>query len=171
MACRADWRFRASGVEPDLELCDPPAIPTSSGGGDHPRPALASFGGGQDFLDYQQSIGVTGNKQLTRANLIDGLAECGSEVREADIVMANSALCRLYFDHTKRLLADKRWCDAFARATSASGGTSGSSSSRRRRVLVFGVGSGVAALSAARAGCTVVWLERVHRYTLVSGPR
>jgi hypothetical protein len=71
---------------------------------------------------------------------------------EGDIGTVCSALCRVYSDDTTRLLADSAWCAAFAAAASSSPGA---------RVLVIGFGSAVPALAAARAGCDVVWAQRV----------
>lgn len=135
--------------------------------------------GGQTFLKYQQDIGVRGSKQLSRQTFLDQLALGGSTaaegVRPADQALVNTAMCQLFSEHTRRLLADPAWCAAFADAVSAETPSPNSSSSAatrtapaattsRRRVLVLGLGSGVPALTAARAGCEVVWAERVGRF-------
>jgi hypothetical protein len=61
-------------------LLQPPPLERfrASEGDEAPRRSLASMSGGQEYLEYQQHIGQTGNKQLSRAMLVDGLVQTGS---------------------------------------------------------------------------------------------
>ena len=92
------------------------------------------------------------------ADCLDALAASCDEEEAADIGLVCSALCRIHTEYTARLQNDQRWCDAYARAADAAGAES--SAAAAPRVLVVGLGSGVPALAAARAGCSVVWAQR-----------
>lgn len=144
----------------------PPELPQTTSSGT----ALSSpkaMSGGQDFLKYQQDIGVRGPKQLSRQAVIEQLALGGSTaaegVRQEDQVLVNTALCQLFSDHTRRLLADTAWCRAFAEAVSEPTAQP-QPPAGKRRILVLGLGTGIPALAAARSGCEVVWAERVGRF-------
>jgi hypothetical protein len=92
------------------------------------------------------------------ASLLDALASDEAEA-DVDVGVVCSALCQIHLEHSSRLLADAAWCAAFAAAAAAAG--AGASGAVAARVLVVGQGSAVPALAAARAGCDVVWAERV----------
>eukprot|EP00966_Prymnesium_polylepis_P180870 4189445-Prymnesium_polylepis.1 len=91
-------------------------------------------------------------KQQTYEDVAGLLAHHGSTAEEGfnasgeDAIYVNTALWRLYNEHTRRMLADEVWCAAFAKAAAAFAG---------QRVLIVGVGSCAPAIAAARAGCDV----------------
>ena len=80
-------------------------------------------------------------------------------------------LChKLAVFHTSRLLTDHTWCARYAAAARhcatcgvASGIAGATAGLPASRVCVIGMGSGVPALAAARAGARVLWIERVER--------
>ena len=132
---------------------------------DAPLSSPVSFSGGEEFLKYQADIGERGPKQPRRADYIEGLvaAASASDTAQPDIIMQNTACCMIYSEHTRRQLADDVWCDAFAIAA-ASVKSLAQCAAARPHVLVCGLGSGIPALAAGRAGCDVIWAVRVVRF-------
>ena len=115
-----------------------------------------------------------------------------AEIKEPRLMKMVYGLCFLLWnEYGERQSADPRWCDAFAEAAArvgrrgfsggvtGGGGTGGDSAltllggglgvggagdGPPQRVCVLGLGSGGTALAAARAGATVLWLERIARF-------
>ena len=89
------------------------------------------------------------SRPQSRSSCLDALAASASEDAVPDIGIICGALCRIHSEYTVRLLSDAAWCAAFAAPPPPAA-----------RVLIIGLGSGVPALAAARAGCRVVWALR-----------
>ena len=141
--------------------CQPPVIHSCARRAKHVSPT--AFGGGQHFLDYQADIGARGSKQQPRAALIDALSQIDGSLppAEHDAVGINSVLWWIYSEHMRRMLSDEHWRGAFAKAGA-------DSAARGGRVLVIGIGSAAPALSAARAGADVLWVERVSAFASIA---
>jgi hypothetical protein len=80
-------------------------------------------------------------------------------------------LCnRLHMLFGASMLLDARWTSAFTRASEEAVRSAREATRGRRvpRVIVLGLGTGCAALSAARAGAEVLWVVRVTRYAEVA---
>ena len=92
------------------------------------------------------------SRPTTQTACLDALAASALN-SDPDIATVCSAFARIHSDFTRRLHADSDWCEAFAAAAS--------SSSTAKRVLVVGLGSGIPALAAAKAGCHVLWAQRL----------
>ena len=140
-----------------LELVTPPELPIVD------LPELTDAGGRDTFdpLKRTHEIGTRGAKQLGRAQLLDALIQQerhGDPARDFQLVCT---ACSMFFrEHMRRLVSDTRWTGAYARAAARVGGPG-------KYVCVLGIGSTVAALSAARAGATVLCVERVQRFASV----
>ncbi len=87
---------------------------------------------------------------MTHASLASLLVDCEGAPDRTPFFYFASHLTFTSF--AWRLLADRRWCDAFAAAAARYGAG--------QRVLVLGLGSGVPALAAAQAGAEVTWATR-----------
>jgi hypothetical protein len=98
--------------------------------------------------------------------MVDALTNGGSSAAEgvdAQHMRIVHAMSHMLMDeYTDRLLGDTRWCDAYAAAAVAV--ARASRAGRCARIMVFGLGSMVPALAAARAGAKVTVLERVLRF-------
>ena len=120
-----------------------------------------------------QAVGVVGSHRPPKTPMVDELAREGSTSEEGLHPSKHSHvldLChRTMVFHTSRLLADSQWGESYARVAEAicARARAGGDSSPPR-VCVIGLGSGVPALAAARAGAEVVWVERVARFVDVA---
>lgn len=169
---RGDWRLRNDArvwsfpwsltVPPlslaPLELVTPPELPAVD------LPELTDAGGPETFdpLKRTHEIGTRGSsRQVGRAELLDGLIQqerFGDPMRDFQLIC--TACSMFWREHMRRLVSDTRWTSAYARAAARVGGSG-------KRVCVLGIGSTVAALAAARAGASVLWVERVQRFASV----
>lgn len=113
-------------------------------------------------IEHQSNVGQVGSVSKERSKMIETLALGGSTAAE----VVDPKLLKLVYglsfmvwnEHLHRQLLDRRWCEAFAGASQQASAAAG------RSACVLGLGSAVAALAAGRAGCTVLWLERVARF-------
>ena len=179
---RADWRRRHAKVLPphhrtEHELIQPPALAITT-------PAITSNEEDSSFdaVAIQQRLGIQGSVDNTaeRSIAIEDLALNGSTPRDIKVhntmrmskigahesrraVDATELCCKLHMLHGARMLADRRWCSAYIRATESTVAAA-SRSTPSPRVIVLGLGTGVPALAAARAGAEVVWFVRVARF-------
>jgi len=165
---RSCWRRSADRYE----LIQPPVLP------EPPSPAanatcdsekLASFQTSRDAVSVQKEWGIQGSRAQSREALHETLTLAGSTRAEGvapSLMPIVFGLChKLMSDHTSRLLADPRWCDAFAAAAEAVvAEVTVKHLKDHPRICVLGLGSAVPALAAARAGAEVVWVERVERF-------
>ena len=93
------------------------------------------------------------SRPTTQTACLDVLAASALN-SDPDIATVCSAFSRIHSDFTRRLHTDSDWCEAFAAAAS--------SSSTAKRVLIVGLGSGIPALAAAKAGCHVLGRSAYH---------
>lgn len=146
-AQRADRREHAR-----LELVEPPLLPQ-----DVPvqlsKPVQAEE---WDPLKRTHEIGTRGATKLSRAQILHGMIEAE---RGQDHVLLLTLTNLFFREHMLRLLADERWCGAYAKAAA-------SLSAPGRIVCVIGIGSTIPALTAARSGASVLWIERVDRLAM-----
>ena len=173
---RADWRRRTGSrwqeeLPPDdsrrreldaHELVSPPVI-------DAAPPSLSPVSkqaseGKYDVIAIQHRLGIEGEKDTAgeRSMAIENLARQGSTPEDGiqtsrRLVEATELCCRLHMIHSARMLADRRWCEAFAQSAEQCVVLG-------PRIIVLGLGSGLPALAAARAGAEVVWFVRVTRF-------
>ena len=151
------------------QLTDPPVLPPLPG--EELQAHLpAQRAPGNRGTAHMQHVGVVGSHRPSKAPLCDELAHNGSTDEEGVPRSRWSSvlgMChQLMVFHTSRLLADDTWCRAFA--TAAEHIATSSSGASPARICVLGLGSGVPALTAARAGAQVVWLERVERLAQIA---
>ena len=117
--------------------------------------------------DHMQMVGIAGSSRPSKAPLLEALATNGSTLGEgveaSQMPLVFVDCHKLYVFHTSRLLADDRWCEAWAQAGKAQG-SGKAQGGGQRRICVLGLGSCMPALAAARAGANVVWVDRVARH-------
>ena len=179
---RTSWRARKR-LQP---LTQPPDLGSAAISQHRPRPETTPeqklnnlFGGGNTkgglgTVEHQKNVGNEGSKTKSRQHLIDTLARGGSTPREG----LDGRLLRLVYglsfmvwnEYWQRQLLDVRWCEAFATAAAVAvrAAGHGAPTEGAPMICVLGVGSCVAALSAARAGAAVLWLDRVARFVEVA---
>ena len=140
-----------------------------------------------DAITHQQRLGIEGSagnqEQNSRLLVIENLAQLGSSQEDGVTTSRRMVevweMCnRLYMRFDTRTLFDERWCLAVieAAASIAGAGTGGGGRvqqpllrpSSSPRIIVLGLGTGLAALAAARAGAEVLWVVRVARFAEVA---
>ena len=154
------------------ELITPPTIIASADGG-----GSSDDQHGFDALSHQQRLGIEATsdadpQQNTRQPVIDNLCQFGSTPEDGVTTSRRMVevweLCnRLHMRYESRMLADAAWCGTIAKAAAAAAASS-PATDPPPRIIVLGLGSGVPALSAGRAGAEVLWVIRVARYAEVA---
>ena len=151
----------------DLELVKPPNLIDQLGVDVAKR---APDDGPFDALAHQQRLGIIGSsdgasrpiRPAAIENLVNGGSSREDGVTEPRRMCDVWEICnRLHMRFGSRLLADERWCCAWARSAAAA-------ATARMRVIVLGLGSGTPALAAARSGAEVLWVVRVSRFAEVA---
>ena len=114
---------------------------------------MQSMFGSREAVETQKSTGIQGSRKKHRKPMVDALTNGGSSAAEgvdAQHMRIVHAMSHMLMDeYTDRLLGDTRWCDAYAAAAVAV--ARASRAGRCARIMVFGLGSMVPALAAARA--------------------
>ena len=122
-------------------------------------------------IAHQKNVGNVGSVLKTRATLLEPLALGGSTPAEGLDETLMKFVYGLSFmawnEFGLRQLIDRRWCDAYADAARHLA-TRQPPSGQQCHVCVFGLGACIAALAAARAGCSVFWVERIARFAEVA---
>jgi len=165
---RCTWRHHRQ-LSGELDLVEPPDI-------EPPAPLVKRQTTDQEKLntlfhsnvpavDHQKDVGIRGSSARQRQNLVEALALGGSTPEEnvtQQLLPLVYGMCfSLMTEFGARLGNDPKWCEAYARAA-ANAAASGA------RVLVFGLGSGVPALAAAKNGAEVVWVLRIVRWAQIA---
>jgi len=161
-ATRPSWRARRVRRQPDshsrsLELVTPPRLERPHERSTETATAASEF----DAVEHGRVTGIRGGQRLDRAALVQLLVECenGADENRPFGFFATHLLMQT---HILPRLADARWSHSWAAAAAALSDPADSS------VLVLGLGGGVAALTAARAGARVVWAIRPQAHAVVA---
>ena len=125
---------------------------------------------GVSTVEYTKSAGSEGSKLKPRSQLLHALVHGGSSSQEGIdgrfLQIAYGLSWVVWNEYQQRQFLDTRWCDAFAAAAARQ--VRGMKGPSHVRVCVQGLGSCVAALSAASEGADVAWLVRVARYAEIA---